>query len=58
MNKESGENLTPTMPPRQTISIPEHQKDNLKGIKNYKVNQLAMASGAVGDVFQCIHRET
>lgn len=53
------ENLTPTRPARQTITILNHSNGpSLKGINKFKLNKNAFAEGAVGQVFQAIHRET
>ena len=62
MNQD-GENLTPTIAPRQTIAISESADETnaakrLKGIKKYKVKQPCLAQGAIGEVFQVIHRDT
>ena len=60
MNNDCGiENLTPTVPSRQSITILNHSNGpSLKGIKKFKVKQNAFAEGAVGQVFQAIHRDT
>lgn len=36
----------------------QNQEQRLKGLKKFKVNQVAFAKGAIGEVFQANHRET